>query len=136
MPIRLSCACGKRFIAQDHQAGKRIKCTGCGQILNVPNETTAVTAAVPEKSRSSFDVFISHSINDKTTADAICATLEASGIGCWIAPRNILPGKEWGEAIIEAINSCRVMVLVLSAQSNQSPQVRREVERAATKGVT
>ncbi len=32
------------------------------------------------------DVFVSYSVKDKTTADAICAALEANGIRVWIAP--------------------------------------------------
>ena len=40
------------------------------------------------------DVFISYSAKDKTTADGVCATLEAKGIRCWIAPRDILPGMD------------------------------------------
>jgi hypothetical protein len=43
------------------------------------------------------DVFISYSSLDKAVADAACAALEAYGIRCWIAPRDIVPGKEWGE---------------------------------------
>jgi hypothetical protein len=77
------------------------------------------------------DVFISHSAKDKTTADAVCATLEAQGIRCWIAPRDVLPGAEWGRSIIEAIEQTRIMVLVFSSHANTSPQVRRELERAA-----
>ncbi|MFL6797219.1 MAG: toll/interleukin-1 receptor domain-containing protein [Xanthobacteraceae bacterium] len=47
-----------------------------------------------------FDVFISYSQIDKVTADAACATLEAGGIRCWIAPRDIVPGVPWAGAII------------------------------------
>jgi hypothetical protein len=82
-----------------------------------------------------YDVFISYSSHDKATADATCATLEAAGIRCWIAPRDILPGAEWGEAIVLAMNSCRVMILIFSANANESPQIRREVERAVSKGL-
>lgn len=83
----------------------------------------------------SHDVFISYSSFDKAAADATCAALEGSGIRCWIAPRDIIPGKEWGDAIIEAIHSARVLVLVFSASANRSPQIRREVERAVNKGL-
>ncbi len=76
------------------------------------------------------DVFISHSVKDKTIADALCATLESEGIRCWIAPRDVTPGMEWGGAIIGAIKQARVMVLVFTANANASPQIRREVERA------
>jgi len=82
-----------------------------------------------------YDAFISYSTHDKSTADATCAALEASGIRCWIAPRDIVPGAEWGEAIILAINQCRVMILIFSANANESPQIRREVERAVSKGI-
>jgi serine/threonine protein kinase len=84
---------------------------------------------------SNPDVFISYSSSDKKTADAICASLEGSGISCWLAPRNISPGKDWGEAIIDGISQSRVMVLVFSAKANQSPQVKREVERAVNKNI-
>ena len=40
------------------------------------------------------------------------------------------PAADWAEEIIEAISGARVMVLVFSASTNDSPQVRREVERA------
>jgi TIR domain-containing protein len=81
------------------------------------------------------DVFISYSTNDKVTADAACARLEAAGIRCWIAPRDITPGKQWGEAIIDAINQCRAIVLIFSESANRSPQIHREVERAVNKGL-
>lgn len=81
------------------------------------------------------DVFLSHSAKDKTIADAACARLEGRGIRCWIAPRDVPPGVDFGRAIIEAINGSRVMVLVFSTNSNQSRHVTREVERAASKGL-
>lgn len=82
-----------------------------------------------------FDVFISYSTQDKPTADATCAALEGAGIRCWIAPRDIRPGGQYGGAIIAAIDSCRVMVLVFSQSANASHQVPREIERAMIKGV-
>jgi hypothetical protein len=81
------------------------------------------------------DVFICHSSQDKTIADAVCATLENQKIRCWIAPRDVTPGIPYAEALIDALNNSRVMVLVFSSRSNDSPQVMREVERAVNKGV-
>ena len=82
------------------------------------------------------DVFVSYASEDKPTADAVCATLENKGIRCWIAPRDILPGIEWGGAIVDAIHASRVMVLVYSAKANDSAQIKREVERAVNRGLT
>lgn len=81
------------------------------------------------------DVFISHSSTDKPIADAACAMLESRGIRCWIAPRDILPGTGWGEAIIDGINESKVMVLVFSSNANKSAQITNEVERAVHKGL-
>lgn len=81
------------------------------------------------------DVFISHSSKDKAIADAICATLERNAIRCWVAPRDITPGKSWPEAIVEAIETSRIMVIIFSSSSNASQQVVREVERAVNKNV-
>lgn len=81
------------------------------------------------------DVFVSYSNKDKAVADAIVARVEQDGSRCWIAPRDITPGTSWGDAIEESISASRVMVLVLSTNSNRSPQVIREVERAVAGGV-
>jgi Tfp pilus assembly protein PilF len=81
------------------------------------------------------DVFICYAHQDRTVANAVCATLEAHGIRCWIAPRDILPGSEWGAAIIDALQEAKAMVLVFSSGSNESDQVKREVERAVHQGI-
>lgn len=81
------------------------------------------------------DVFISYCSEDKPIADAVCATLEASGTRCWIAPRDILPGVDWGEAIIDAIQESKAMLLVFSSKANASQQIKREVERAVNRGI-
>ncbi len=79
-------------------------------------------------------VFICHSSNDKQVADAACAALEAQRIPCWIAPRDILAGEEYGKAIVDALASCQIVLLIFSGHANDSPQVRREIERAVSKG--
>jgi hypothetical protein len=82
------------------------------------------------------DVFICYSSRDKPVADAVCAVLEAEGVRCWIAPRDILPGADWGESIIDAINEASAMVLIFSSNANAAQsQIKREVERAVNKGL-
>jgi TIR domain len=81
------------------------------------------------------DVFISYSSKDKTTADAICAVLERDGIRCWIAPRDVTPGHDWAESIIQAIHGSKAFILLFSGFSNTSGQIKREVERAADREI-
>ena len=83
----------------------------------------------------SHQVFICYAHPDAAYASSICHTLEAAGIRCWLAPRDISPSKDWAAEIIDAINAAAMMVFVFSSHSNNSPQVRREVERAVNKGV-
>lgn len=82
-----------------------------------------------------FDAFISYSSKDKASANAACHVLETEGIRCWMAPRDIIPGMEWGESIVSAISIAKVMILIFSSNANASPQIRREVERAINKGI-
>jgi hypothetical protein len=82
-----------------------------------------------------LDVFISYSHHDKAAADAACAMLESSGVRAWIAPRDVRPGVEYGAEIVEAMERCRVLVLIFSESANHSGQILREVERAVSKGI-
>jgi hypothetical protein len=81
------------------------------------------------------DVFVSHSVKDKGVAEAVVTRLEADAVACWIAPRDVVPGADWGESIIDAIESSRIMILIFSRNADASPQIKREVERAVNKGV-
>jgi hypothetical protein len=82
------------------------------------------------------DVFVSYSQADHGCAMELVSRVEGEGINCWIAPRDIAPSADWAAEIIEAISNSRTMILVFSASSNDSPQVRREVERAVHKQVS
>jgi tetratricopeptide (TPR) repeat protein len=85
---------------------------------------------------SEFDVFISYSSQDASIANAALTAFEANSIRCWMAPRNINPGEEWASAIPRAMTKCKAMVLLFTANANNSPQVRREVDQAVKHGLT
>ncbi len=106
----------------------------CGWFGGIVGRTQFPSERKPETTMA-HDVFISHSAKDKTIADAVCATLESEGIRCWIAPRDVMPGMEYGKSIVGAIKQVRIMVLVLTANANASPAVHNEVERAFNRGV-
>ena len=76
------------------------------------------------------DVFISHSAHNREVADAICDALEKTGIRCWVAPRDVRPGRSFPGEITRAIQQSKVMVMVFSSHSNNSEQVLREVQLA------
>jgi tetratricopeptide (TPR) repeat protein len=123
MAVLVRCPCGRTARAPEEHRGKQTTCPKCGRKVVIEGDR------VPDR-----DVFVSYSSLDKPTADAACAVLESRGIRCWIAPRDILPGAEWSDAIVSGIEQCRITVLVFSSHSNLSPQVRRELERAVHMG--
>ena len=80
-------------------------------------------------------VFISHSSRDAEKAKEICSIIEQNGHSCFFAPRDIRSGHEYAEELINGIDACGTMLLLLSENSNASPHVLREVERAASRKI-
>ena len=76
------------------------------------------------------DIFISYSTKDKQTADAICHVLEQNNLKCWIAPRNIVSGKNYAKEIMDGLKEAKVVVLVFSKNSQESPFVNNEIDAA------
>ena len=95
---------------------------------SAPTETAGNAA---HSRAATYDVFVSHSSKDKSQADTLCVALEGAGLRCWIAPRNIDPGRKWDESIMDGIASSRVVLLVHSANANASDDVEREIVHAS-----
>ena len=79
---------------------------------------------------NSFDVFISHSSQNKQLANEICQMLEGHNFKCWIAPRNIRPGESYPKGIMNGITNSKMMVLVFTRDANDSGPVANEIENA------
>jgi len=95
------------------------------------NEAESPCEKQPQAQKLPHTVFISYSNEDKAMADAVCATLEAENIGCWIAPRDVQGGRPYSGQITQAIREARILLLILTGAANRSKHVLREVERAA-----
>ena len=72
-------------------------------------------------------LFVSHVSEDRDAAMAIVAELERRGLNCWIAPRDVRPGRPFDDEIANAIESSRAMLLIFSEHCNASEYIRREV---------
>lgn len=75
-------------------------------------------------------VFVSHASEDAGLANSLCELLESHGLRCWIAPRDVRPGYNYGEEIVHGIERCYALLLLLSPDSNVSNAVASEVEQA------
>ena len=94
-----------------------------------------VQDAEPKDTGVGHDVFISYASEDNATADAVCTVLEKNQVRCWIAPRDVLPGERYADAIMRGIRRSKLMVVVFSSSANASTHVTREIERAASEDV-
>ena len=81
-------------------------------------------------------VFISHSSRDVKIARDICDAIERRGMTCWISGRDVGPGDNFGDAIVEAIERAKVMVLVFSTNANNSEEIKKEIALASQHRVT
>ena len=76
---------------------------------------------------SDLFLFVSHVSEDRAVALEIVSELEHRGVPCWIAPRNVEPGKPFDDEISDALDHCRAMLLIFSEHCNESEYIRREV---------
>jgi hypothetical protein len=87
------------------------------------------TANIPDKNRSR-SVFLSHSSIDAALASQLCDRLEAQGISCWLAPRDVTPGRPFAEECVRGVEQSGSFILLASANAISSVQVLSEVEQA------
>lgn len=74
--------------------------------------------------------FISYSTKNKESADAIKNLFNKNNIDTWMAPNDIPAGSKYAEVISKAVKNCSCLVLLLTNNSQNSPWVAKEVERA------
>ena len=96
---------------------------------------TGPSSALSSKAPSATELaaFISYAKPDREKAQEIADSLEQRGFKCWIAPRDVRPGRSYGDEIIRSFERSRTLILVLSEASNGSGFVSREIERAVSK---
>jgi tetratricopeptide (TPR) repeat protein/TolB-like protein len=89
------------------------------------------TPSTPDHSGLTRSVFISYATADRKQALAVCKAIERRGTKCWIASRDVAPGENYQEAIVQAIRNARTMVLVFSSAANNSDEIKKELSLAS-----
>jgi len=81
-----------------------------------------------------MDIFISYSRKDSEQALALAERLRSSGMGVWIDQRGIEAATSWSGEIADAIRAAKAFILLLSAASTESPNVKKELGVATEVG--
>ncbi len=79
-------------------------------------------------------LFVSYSTRDLAAVERIVTRLEARGLTCWYAARDIPPAAIFAKAIADAVAHCDGFVAVISKASQASDAVLRELELASNGG--
>lgn len=74
------------------------------------------------------DVFISYTTADHEKAMQLVNYLEANGQPCFIAPRDVEPGKAYASNLMKALYNCKLVLLIASKSTNESEHVLNEVD--------
>ena len=76
---------------------------------------------------ASADVFISYSRDDKDRVQQLASRLESAGVSLWIDQGGIDGAALWGEAIVNALDQAKVLLLMVSESAVRSHNVAKEV---------
>lgn len=76
-------------------------------------------------------VFISYATADRAEALKVCGAIERRGIQCWISTRDVPPGANYQEAIVQSLRTARAVVLVFSDAANTSDEIKKELSLAS-----
>lgn len=99
--------------------------TSGGSALNEPGP------AIDAEDRGPPPVFISYATTDRAEALKVCKAIERRGIRCWLSLRDVRPGENYQEAIVQSLRAARAVVLVFSDAANTSSEIKKELSLAS-----
>src|SRR4051812_32349885 len=76
-------------------------------------------------------VFISYATGDRAEALKVCKAIERRGTQCWISTRDVPPGANYQEAIVQSLRTARAVALVFSEAANSSDEIKKELSLAS-----
>ena len=79
-----------------------------------------------------YDFFISYATKEQKIADDLVKRLRKNEYSCFIATENVDPGKDYGEVIIDGVDSSNVVLLLYSKNSEKSIYVKNEINEATS----
>jgi hypothetical protein len=83
-------------------------------------------------SETASHVFICFSSKDEAVAREVVDVLEAEGLKCWISVRDVPPGHNYQETIVQALEASSGIVFLFSEHSNKSGEIKKELSIGAS----
>jgi hypothetical protein len=83
-------------------------------------------------SNDASHIFICFSSKDAAIAGEVVQFLEAEGLKCWISLRDVAPGQNYQETIVQALEAARGIVFLFSEFSRESGEIKKELSIGAS----
>jgi TIR domain len=84
-----------------------------------------IAEQIRPRTREKVRVFISYSTHDKSAAGAVKHAISSAGFECFLAHEDLQVSEEWRERILEELDRCEILVVILSKSfiaSSWAPQ--------------
>jgi TIR domain-containing protein len=78
-------------------------------------------------SAGSSHLFVCFSSKDEAVARQIVGFLEERDLKCWISLRDVPPGENYQETIVQALEAAQGIVFLFSENSNRSSEIKKEL---------
>jgi tetratricopeptide (TPR) repeat protein len=88
-------------------------------------------SVIGKEDRGPPTVFISYATADRTEALKVCNAIELRGTKCWISMRDVPPGENYQEAIVQSLRTARAVALVFTDATNTSDEIKKELSLAS-----
>lgn len=98
------------------------------------SQKVALSARQPALEPVSFDTFLSHNSEDKSIVRQLADSLVARGLRPWLDERELVPGRDWQEALEEIVQTAK-SAAVLVGSDGIGPWQDREMRGCLTEFV-
>ncbi|MCY3415096.1 MAG: BspA family leucine-rich repeat surface protein [Candidatus Heimdallarchaeota archaeon] len=111
----------------------KTRVTPTSQVSSTSYQSRMTTDDLPAPTAHS-DVFISFSSKDKKVAEELYEKIRKAKQNAWISSLSIDLGQKYSRQILDAIDSCKIFIILISKHSTESRHVETELERGFSKG--
>lgn len=84
---------------------------------------------------STSHLFICFSSKDEKVARDVVRHLEGHGLTCWISVRDVPPGHNYQETIVEAVETAKGLIFLFSENSAKSGEIKKELSLAGAANI-
>ena len=96
-------------------------------------QATEVTSVYSHSALNHARVYLCYVEDDEALTQRLCDYFQAKGTPCWFAKRDLSASMAWPQSLLEAIEACSSVVVVLTDRAN-SAALRPELEEAKRHG--